>query len=65
MCSFQVRWLSRWIPKYFVLGDSGICILLKVTAGHCSLRRLKFTCTDLVSLINRRMEIYIIAIGGL
>jgi hypothetical protein len=41
ICSFQDRWLSRWIPTYFVLGESGVCMLLNVTGGHCSLRSIQ------------------------
>jgi hypothetical protein len=34
-----------------VLGDAGICTLLRNIAGHCSLLRLKFTCVDFASFI--------------
>jgi hypothetical protein len=36
-----------------VLGDAGICTLLRNNAGHCSLLRLKFTCVDFASYISK------------
>ena len=47
----QVILLSTWKPRYSAFGDCGIWMLFSWTLGHCSFRKMKFTRSDLVSLI--------------
>lgn len=48
---FQVRPLSREIPRYFVVVACGIWMLFKCTGGHSSFLLVNVTWTDFASLI--------------
>ena len=61
MCVYQVRRLSRWIPRYFV-SSCGIRIEFKVSGGHLSCFKVNVTCTDFISFALIRLSASLSAI---